>query len=305
MARMLLFSLAYLLAFSAWGLPSWEENTPYPLEGRANPYNLQPRELTEHIRAGKIHALNYPVEVTGILLPYDSFRRVVDSDDKGLFKKVLKFLQVQFLGAEDFDGVLAWLGLPQYPDEETTGVYGVPYPFGEKPDYRMGLSLMERHGTTGFTFSCAACHSGQIFGKSVIGMPNRFPNANQFFIKGKKGMNVLGPNRYRFFTGATKNEAKMFKEAKKNLRAVGSRSPAVLGMDSAGAHVYRSMLRREQDEFASKSRKYERHPRKDKFKKPYWRQQTSTLVERKIQKPLVFRWVFGFWKSSAHRYYLE
>ena len=60
-------------------------------------------------------------------MPYESFRRVADSDDKGLFKKILKFLSVQFLEAESFDGVLAWLGLPEYPDEEITGVYGVPF----------------------------------------------------------------------------------------------------------------------------------------------------------------------------------
>ena len=103
---------------------------------------------------------------------------------------------------------------------------------------------MERHGATGFTFSCATCHSGQIFGKAVIGMPNRFPNANNFFLKGKKGMKVLGPTRFRLFTGATKEEAVMFKEAKENLKSVGSREPAVLGMDAAAAHVHKSLLRR-------------------------------------------------------------
>tara|TARA_B100000749_G_C18450098_1_gene475995 strand:- start:26535 stop:28232 length:1698 start_codon:yes stop_codon:yes gene_type:complete len=230
----------------------WEEGYPTPINGLSNPYNLDDAELEEHVRQGRLHGLNYPVEVTGILLPYEPMRRALSAEGPSKIKKWLQRQMQKYTSWNDFDDMTAWLGLHSYPEEEGEGAYFVPFKDHEAPSTRMGISFLERHDSQGFTISCAACHSANLFGRKVMGMTNRFPRANEFFVIGKKGFRRVLPSMFKFGTGATRREKKMYKESRKNIKYVEARNPVALGLDTSLAHTALSLSQREKDEYASK-----------------------------------------------------
>src|SRR5690606_36520917 len=138
---------------------------------------------------GKKHALNYPVEKTGILLPYHSIKRFLNGD----LKNPLKVFITQLVGGlspfSSFDEMEEWLGLIPYPSVSIPDAYG-PYLIpGPQNPHRMGLTLTQAdNGARAFTISCAQCHTSHLFGTPIFGMSNRFPRANDFFQKGLKAL---------------------------------------------------------------------------------------------------------------------
>lgn len=238
-----IFALLFL-SISAWSY-SWNESEALPPEGLANPYSLGSSELTTANRAGRLHALNYPVNVTGAVLPY---------------KPTLKMFD-RYFGSIDNLGVL--LGLHPYPAEEGSGPYFIPFPNGVRPKVRMGFSLVETPKGKGISFSCAACHSSMLFGRQVIGLTNRFPKANKMFVEGKRGLSVIDPNFFKVATRATDEEVDMFKSTKENLRSVEARPPLALGLDTSLAHVALSLSHRRADAWASMDSSQAKSPRKE------------------------------------------
>jgi mono/diheme cytochrome c family protein len=222
-------------------MPDWSEGAPVPAGGRGNIYQWQPQDFFAYQKAGKIHAQIYPVDITGMLPPYQPIKK--------------------FLG----DSFYSDLGLHPYPKETDQGVYQMPYPEDIRPETRVGFGLIERNGAKGFTFSCAACHSANLFGKTVLGMTNRFPKANNLFVKAKKAMPLIDPWIFKITTGASDAEADLLSETKNNLKRVAVKDPIQLGLDTSLAQVGLSLNRRSPDADATPSEFYEEHPRKDEF----------------------------------------
>lgn len=245
--------------------PDWTEGAPVPSNGRKNVYNWSEEDFVRINTQGRLHAQIYPVTVTGILPPYEPIKRLIEEDNTNPFRRWIQSLVRGLGGITTFNDVLQNLGLHPYPQATDEGVYAVPYPNNIRPNEMMGFGVIERNGAKGFTFSCAACHSSQLFGKTVLGMTNRFPRANDFFIKAKKVMALTDPLLFQAYTHATTAEKNLLSEAKSHLHSVGLKMPVVLGLDTSLAQVALSLNRRSEDGVASFSAWRSRFPRRDAF----------------------------------------
>lgn len=241
----------------------WDEGFPVPAGGRPNINNLSEKDFKASRDSGKIHAQIYPVTVTGILPPYKPVKNIIEDDSNNPIKVVLSKIIQGVSGISSFDQFLQSLALHPYPQATDTGVYQVPYPMGIRPEHRMGFGLIERNEAQGFTFSCAACHSSQLFGKTVLGMTNRFPTSNDFFVKAKKLAPAVDLWLFKSTTGATEAEVQMMKELKQNLQRVEPKQPLQLGLDTSLAQVALSLNRRNKDDYATPSDWLELFPRRD------------------------------------------
>ncbi|MCB9026833.1 MAG: cytochrome c [Bdellovibrionaceae bacterium] len=248
---------------------NWAENTPIPENGFQNPYLLNSQNLMESIYRGRIHALNYPVDITGLLIPYEPVKNFFKyTDESDPLKIFFRKLGLSFVNINNLDDLMSWLGLHHYPDISTNDpVYGIPYPKGKKPNYRMGFSLMEHDGAMGFTISCAVCHSANVFGRKILGLTNRFPRANEFFIKGKSAFSLAPGSLFQWLTQASVDEKKMFMRSKENIQFVQAKKPIQLGLDTSLAHVALSLSLRSKDPYATKDDGYYSDPRQEDL---YW-----------------------------------
>jgi len=243
--------------------PDWSQGFIVPAGGRPNPYELSGATHQDSVRQGKIHTQIYPVSVTGLLPPYHPIKNFIEEPATDPFGHFIKSFFKGLTNMESFDDVIKWVGLNEYPNESDQGVYSVPMPNDRRPDFRIGFGLMERNGAEGFTLSCAACHSSRLFGKTVLGMTNRFPRANETFVRAKFTSHFLGPKTFQKVNHATDAETDLIREFKTNMRSVGVKKPLQLGLDTSLAQVALSLNRRNPDEYATKSRKFEKHPRED------------------------------------------
>jgi hypothetical protein len=241
--------------------PDWSENAPSPVG--ANPYQFSTGVLPQFRDAGKIHAQIYPLSITGMLPPYEPTRYLIEDSSANPLREFLNSLVRGMSGYRSMNDVLDDLGLHEYPQASDQGVYAVPYPQGIRPDHKMGFGLIETSRGTGFSFSCATCHSANLFGKTVLGMTNRFPRANEFFIKAKKASELVQPAFFKAYTNATDGETQMLKQLKTNLKSVGIKKPIALGLDTSLAQVSLSLNRRNQDPHATYSDFYASSPRPD------------------------------------------
>lgn len=259
---LLFFSSLAVCTQASSATPNWSEKAP---PQGANPYQLPETLFASYRDAGKIHAQIYPVEITGILPPYEPIRHLIDDRSKNPLREFLNTLFRSTTGYKNMEDLLKDLGLHDYPKADDRGVYGVPYPNGIRPEHPMGMGLIDTAQGLGFTFSCAACHSSNLFGKTVLGMTNRFPRANGFFIKAKKASEMIQPQVFKLYTEATNGETDMIKTFKKNMRAVGLKQPQALGLDTSLAQVSLSLNRRNPDAYASFNDHYASFPRPDRF----------------------------------------
>lgn len=242
--------------------PDWSAGAPVA-GPRENIYNWDEEQFSIHRNKGLVHAQIYPVTVTGILPPYAPIKRLIEEKSGNPFKNWVRQIIKGFSGYESFDDVLKHLGLHPYPLETDRGIYSVPYPNGRRPETPMGFGLIERNGAQGFTFSCAACHSSNLFGKTVLGLSNRFPRANEFFFDAKRVIGVTTPGAFKYFSNATDKETNLIAQAKDRLRSVGIKEPLALGLDTSLAQVALSLNRRSLDSYATFSAWYSRFPRPD------------------------------------------
>lgn len=200
-----------------------------------------------------------------MLPPFRPVKEFFDKDRHDPLKDFLRSVMTGLGGIRSFNDVLAWIGLHPYPSESDRGVYAVPYPSGKRPDYPMGFSVIERNGAEGFTISCAECHSSRLFGKTVLGMTNRFPNANKTFIHGKTLALLADPTLFRIYNGSTEEETDLLRELRRNVRAIGVRRPIALGLDTSLAQVALSLARRSRDPYAERSPAREVFPRHEEL----------------------------------------
>ncbi|MBM3380883.1 MAG: hypothetical protein FJY29_00370 [Betaproteobacteria bacterium] len=250
-----------LISFAVAAEPSWEENEQISSQGRENPLSLSSQELQLSAVRGRAHALNYPVSITGEALPLEAALRFFEP---GQSKNLIDLLQGFFKRAiriETFSDVENLVGLIDYPEEEGRGVYHVPFPEGKKPWYRMGTSMIDAPEGRALTFSCASCHAGDLFGKKVIGLTNRFPRANEFFLSGRAATRFVGAEMFRAATQSSPNETAMYRRLRENAQFIDGRMPLVRGLDTSLAHVALSLARRAPDSIASKDPRSQRNPR--------------------------------------------
>jgi hypothetical protein len=124
---------------------------------------------------------------------------------------------------------------------------------------------MKRRGAVGMTFSCAACHASNLFGKTVLGLTNRFPRSNDIFFQAKKGLSSADPSVFQFTSGATDAETDLIRQAKRNVKFIGIKQPVALGLDTSLAQVALSLNHRNPDGDATRGKYFAENPRPDDF----------------------------------------
>ncbi len=252
-----------LLSCSAFGeptpiTPDWSAGA-LVLAPRSNPYGWDAETLARYKRQGQIHALNYPIEVSGALGPWESLRSFLDERQPDPIKAILKTIFGSTMKIKSTDDLFAWLGLHSYPANPAQGE--IPYPGTARPTLRMGASTFDFNGAQALTLSCATCHAGEIFGKRILGMTNRFPRANEFFVQGKKITEKLSPGLFNLVMNPSKEELAIYKQLRERARAIEARTPTVEGLDSAVAQVVLSLTHRNIDEWATFNPDLEKSPR--------------------------------------------
>jgi cytochrome c2 len=260
-------------------VPDFSQGRSIPENGIANPYQLNDDQWATSVRAGKLHSLHYPVEITESLIPYQPIKNIFDGDSTaspfGFLSEILHELLGRVAQVHSMDDFYEKLGLSKFPEEDRSeknifDPYAIPFLNHETPRARMGVTFMSRYqsaenpnGAEGFTMSCATCHAGTLFGKPVMGLTTRFPKANEFFVMGSKLEKFSSPFLFRLFTGATHEETEMFKDTKLAVHSVGSRKPLAMGLDTSLAQVSLSLAKRNQDAYATKNPEFEKNPRTD------------------------------------------
>lgn len=247
---LILFTVFFTLTLNA---QQWSEKFEFTGQGkwsdqtRETPYSSS----TSDIEQGLVHTLSYPVDVTGLLYPYESYLRIYDQKKADPIRRIMFRILRLGTGQQTPDTFYRWGGFNPYPKN-----YQVNHPVPQTRESKLGLpiaaSLITRHGIEGMTFSCTACHSGNLFGTKVIGLTNRFPRGNEIFTLGKKFSKFAKGNIHSAFLGLNKNEQKMVKDLLGNLDWVKATKPQVLGLDTSLSQVGVSLHYRAQDEFASK-----------------------------------------------------
>lgn len=228
---------------------------------RFNIYDLADHEFESTVMAGKKHAVNYPVTITQMLLPY----------------KAINYFFGTFGNVANFNDMEKWLGLHPFPPENAVGIYKIPNPNADKKLF-MGTTIVKRFGADGFTFSCTGCHSASLFGKTILGMTNRFPRANDYFVLGKKAAKLMNYDLFRYVTSASPEEMRLLKDSMENIVHIESTNPIALGLDTSLASVALSLSHRVQDEYATKDYVQAMHPRFNQLRKvpadskplPWW-----------------------------------
>lgn len=242
----------FMAALRAESAPSWNQDEPIPAGGRPNPYEYSDADFEKAVHAGRIHALVYPVEVTGAILPFEPVRRFLDEPSPSPIRSFLQSISRAFTQITSFYQAMNWLGLHEYPTNAGQTGSDIPLPQGMQPGSPMGLSLIQTPLGTGFTFSCAACHTGNLFGRPILGLTNRFPRANALFIRGKMVTDAVPSHFFAMALSATRDERKLYQRTRHNMFHVSSKQPEALGLDTSLAHVAMSLARRTRDEFATK-----------------------------------------------------
>ena len=243
-------NLSLGLCFGAepdWSAQATIDPALYP-NGRANIYQWDEKSFVDKVKRGEQHALHYPVLPTGLLVPARPSLHVLNAkpgDALFIFMKSLFSFSKDF---KDFQGFWEWLGLT--PPAKDSG-----------EEYPMGVSIITRNGADGFTLSCTACHSSNLFGKSIIGMTNRFSRANLFFVHGQNILQKLSPGIFALSTGATPEEKEMYAESRDHIQSVGLKKPATLGLDSSLSQVALSLAKRAPGPGAERTEYDVEHPR--------------------------------------------
>jgi mono/diheme cytochrome c family protein len=240
----------------------WSETAVIPAgTDRSNIYNLDAETLERMKIAGFKHAMKYPVTVTGLLIPYSSLNNFFNAGPDNPLKKLNFESDKKLSGLTSESQLYEWLGLNKYNSETATGIYKMPYPNGKKDQFYVGAGLVTTPEGKGLTFSCFTCHSANLFGTTVMGLTNKRSHANKFFHLSRLLVPNIPNSVFKIGTRATKGEVLMFDRTKKNMMSVGAVVPSVLGLDTSLPQVALSLARRNDDDYATKNKIFEKDPR--------------------------------------------
>jgi hypothetical protein len=231
----------------------------FSTQNRKNLYQVESSELIKNIHQGSQHALNYPVTVSELFIPYESFKKIFQSESRSPIRRFIFNLAKNLSEFKSFDDMFKWVGLHQYPTQFQ--IENPNYIHEPLNQYQMGATLTQLPNGTGLTVSCAGCHSANLFGVKVMGLSNRFPRANEFFMMGKKVMEKLPSQGFHALVGGPSGDKEIYKTSRLALKSVGLKKPIVLGLDTSLAQVGLSLSKRNPDEYATKNAHYQKHPR--------------------------------------------
>jgi mono/diheme cytochrome c family protein len=236
---------------------------------RKNIYQLEEDKLYDYVSQGARHVQDYPVTITPLQIPFSSLELFFENEQGSALRRFVNSLAQGVTQYKSLKDMYQRIGLHEYPKTLNENGPNLIPNMGNLQDQAMGATIIGKNKGRGMTFSCAACHSANLFGKKVVGLTNRFPGANEFFHKGQKIISKAPTALYQAFFKATKEEVKIFKRSKEAVKSVGIKVPIVKGLDTSLAQVGLSLAKRNQDEYATFSKKFQRRPRKNGFdKKP-------------------------------------
>jgi len=257
-----------------WDRPDWSESASIKVgENRSNIYQLDDQTLKKWNRDGRLHALKYPVEVSGIFLPWRPMKWALGNPKE--FKARLVDNGVFLHDENSSDGVpftdmnsfFDWIGLSKYPKDEGEGVFFVPKPKDMIDGDRMGVTILQSEQGEKLTFSCATCHATTLFGKQIIGLNNKRPRTNELFVYAGKFLPMVHPWLFQLATGASKGETQMYRRTRNNVASTGAITPIALGVDTSLAQVALSLAKRNEDDYITKNPYFERYPRFNELQK--------------------------------------
>jgi hypothetical protein len=219
---------------------------------RSNIYKLPPASLKTTIEKGAEHVLDYPIEITQMQLPKAAMDKFFDSNSSSALRRFIFSIAKSLSNFKSFRDVFTWLGLHDYPKtKKEEGPNFIPE-LEHLKEYPMGVSKISNNGHIGLTFSCAACHSANLFGTKVMGMTNRFTRANEVFIKGQDILSKTPTFMFNLLVGPTSEDLQTFKKSKEAMNYVGLKQPLALGLDTSLAQVGLSLAKRGTDTYAQK-----------------------------------------------------
>lgn len=220
---------------------------------RKNIYERSDEELNQYIKEGSKHVMSYPVEITEMQMPYESMKKFFENDTDSPIRKFFYKIAKTISKFDSLNTTFKWLGLHDYPKTQSEiGPNYIPS-MGQLEDNPMGVTLLNNpNHSQGMTVSCAACHSSDLFGVKVIGLTNRFPRANEFFILGQKVLKNTPDFAFKALFKADEKEMELLKKSKKAIKSIGLKKPLVLGLDTSLAQVGLSLAKRNKDEYATR-----------------------------------------------------
>ncbi len=237
-----------------------EEMSP---QHRGNILNLHEQQWLEAQERGRRHVFHYPASVTPLMVPWAPLNEFFTSTPNSPLRRWLHTLSKKITRIENAQDLMDWLGIQSFPSSpETQGPGPWPLPLDPREhELGMGASLIPYKNAEGLTFSCATCHSANLFGTKVVGLTNRFPRANEFFIAGKRLLKYAHPSLFQVMTGASKDDVEILRRSRYAVQFVGLKKPQTLGLDTSLAQVALSLARREQDAYATRTEKSAKAPR--------------------------------------------
>lgn len=226
-----------------------------PGTDRRNVFQLDADALAAAKREG-IEALHaWPVAVSGMALPWDPMQALFDDAATDPLVRASQSAARVALGFGTWSEMVAFLGLPKVG---TSGSFeGLDLPAGTA----LGAGVMQAPEGDAMSFSCAACHVGELFGTPVLGLANKTPRANHFFHLGRTFFPALSADVFRDLTDATDAEVAMFERTGANLATVGTKIPSHLGLDTSLAQVALSLAHRADDAWATPDPAFAEEPR--------------------------------------------
>jgi hypothetical protein len=163
----------------------WSASAKMPASGeRRDIYKLGPK-LPAVAQEGLLYTHAWPVTVSGVLLPWEPMAFVFEPGATDEQRVTAQDLARSMLGFGNLTEMYAWLGLqPRSADPEAYP--GVAWPASIPEGAFVGAGHVKLPSGDALTFSCATCHTGRVFGKTVFGLTNRQTKANSFFGLGKQ-----------------------------------------------------------------------------------------------------------------------
>lgn len=267
MKKQVLKYFLFNLLFSASVYAQWARDTEVSGH-RENIYNFSSSEFSQKVMAGRRHALFYPVTVTPLLIPYGPMKTFFNSAENDPVRRLLFTMAQTVTPFKSMNEVYKWLGVHNFPaKDDPRNPNQLPPLSAKEKELPMGATLLESHGQKGLTFSCATCHSADLFGVKVLGLSNRFPRANDFFHEGSRVAPYINSYVFRDVLKAPEEDRLMFLDSKRAIRYVGTKKPTVLGLDTSLAQVALSLSKRAQDPYSTKTPESWKKPRPNKLEK--------------------------------------
>jgi cytochrome c peroxidase len=232
---------------------------------RANIYNI--KNLDKVSFEGSAHALQYPVTASDLKISADNMKMFFDEKTDSPIRKFIFKIAKKLSRFKSFNHFYEWLGLTKNP-ESLNDQGPNPIKLSQKDKdlkTHLGVSVYHQGNERALTFSCAACHSADLFGTKILGMTTRFSKANEVFKLGKSALSNTPSLIYKQLFLANDEQMKIFKAAKKAVRYVEQKEPLVLGLDTSLAQVGLSLSRRANDEYASRNKMNAYFPRANKL----------------------------------------